>query len=416
MIRILKNIGLLATPRLQANGHLAASSNNGLELIPDAILAWQGSKISWIGRREDFTPQNHPPVETEFDARGSLVVPGLIDCHTHLAFAGWRKEEFRERILGKTYLEIAQGGGGIARTMRLTREASKKSLIKQCLGFLHEMTRLGVTTVECKSGYGLSVQDELKILEVYEELRTQQPLRIISTFLGAHTVPAEFRDKRSEYLDLLTKTLIPQVSDRKLATFCDVFIEKGAFSIEEAKHILETGKQHGLLPKLHVDQLHDGGGAYFAAEIGAVSADHLEHISADGIDALLKKGVVAVLLPLATLFAQQPALNARKLIDRGVSVAIATDFNPGTAPSYHLPLAMMLSCVLNRLTPEEALAAVTIQAAKALRVAHQIGSLEVGKEADFAVIEATDVCDWMYHYRENRCQLTVKAGQVVYSR
>lgn len=413
MTGVLKNISLLATPRLDAH---AASTHSNLELIPNALLAWRGTQISWVGKQADFSPEHHPPVAQELDAKGCLVVPGLIDCHTHLAFAGWRKEEFKQRILGKSYLEIAQEGGGIAQTMRLTREASKEHLLKRCLGFLTEMRQLGVTTVECKSGYGLSVTDELKLLEVYEELSTCQPLRIVSTFLGAHTIPAEYRNNRAEFLDLLTKTLIPQISTRKLASFCDVFVEQGAFSSEEARHILEIGKQHGLAPKLHVDQLHDGGGARLAAEVGAVSADHLEHISADGIAALREKDVVAVLLPLATLFTQQPALNARNLINQGVRVAVATDFNPGTAPSYHLPLAMMLSCVLNHLTPDEALAAVTIHAAKALQAEQHIGSLEVGKEADFCVIDATDVSDWLYHYRENRCQMTVKAGQIVYSK
>jgi imidazolonepropionase len=280
------------------------------------------------------------------------------------------------------------------------------------------MARLGVTTVECKSGYGLDRDNELKLLEVYRDLASSpsqpsQPIRLVSTFLGAHVVPAEYRDRRQAYIDLLCDDLIPEVARRNLASFCDVFVEETAFSVEEARAILRAGQAHGLRAKLHADQLHDGGGAALAAEVGAVSADHLEHVSDDGIARMREVGVVAVSLPIATLYLNAPPMPARRAIEAGVPVAVATDFNPGSAPSYHLPLALTLACTMQRMTPAETLKGATIYAARAIGLEQEIGSLEPGKSADFALIDAPDVTTWLYHFQANACAGTWVRGQRV---
>ncbi len=398
---VIRNIGTLATCRPDG-------SQDEIHTILDAAMAWTDGAIEWIGADSDL-PERYQDSET-WDARGGLVVPGLVDCHTHLAFGGWRGDEFEKRIGGTSYLDIAREGGGIRRTVGQTRNRSEEELVARSMVFLGEMGSLGVTTVECKSGYGLTTADELKLLSAYETLDRRQPLRIVPTFLGAHTIPPEYQEDRRAYVDLVRNEMIPAVGERSLARFCDVFVEDSAFTIDEARLIFDSAGAHGLRPRLHVDQLSDGGGAAFAAEIGAASADHLEFASDAGIAALAEAGVVAVSLPLAALYLQQPPLEARKLIEAGVRVAIASDFNPGSAPSYHLPLAMMLACTLEGMTPAEALKGTTIIAARSLGMDKEIGSLEVGKAADFALIDAPDVNHWLYHFRPNACRMTAVKG------
>ncbi len=402
----LRNIGLLATCR--GEGPQAA-----LHAIPAAALVWSGPLIAWAGAERDL-PDAYRAVPSE-DAGGALVVPGLVDCHTHLAFGGWRAGEFAERVLGRTYAEIAQAGGGIASTMRETRAASEDALLERARGFLDAMVRLGVTTVECKSGYGLNVEQELKLLRVYRRLAGESPVTIVPTLLGAHVVPPEYRDDRERYVSLLIEELIPAAARDGLAQACDVFVEGGAFTLDEARRILLAGKAAGLAPRLHADQLSDGGGAALAAEVGARSADHLEHVSADGIVALAESDVVAVSLPLASLYLRQAAMPARRLLDAGVAVAVATDFNPGSAPSYHLPLAMTLACILQGMTPAESLKGATLVAARALGLEATHGSLEAGRRADFAVIDAPDVEHWLYHFRPNACVRTVIGGTTAWA-
>jgi imidazolonepropionase len=272
------------------------------------------------------------------------------------------------------------------------------------------MLHLGVTTVECKSGYGLSEDAELKLLRVYRRLSQEHPTRIVPTFLGAHVVPPEFRENRDAYVSLLTERLIPLIAQQKLALCCDAFVEDSAFNIEEARRVLRAGQQAGLSARLHADQLTDSGGAALAAELSALSADHLECVSELGIRALASAGVVAVSLPLAALYLGQRPMPARRLIESGVAVAVATDFNPGTAPSYHLPLALTLACTSQRMTPAEALKGATIYAARAVGLEKQVGSIELGKAADFAVIDSPDVAHWLYHFRPNACVMTIAGG------
>jgi imidazolonepropionase len=402
-IHILENIGQLATCR-------AEGDQGEVHLIPDAALVWEGDTIQWVGPRQELSLYREAqPV----DAGGGLVIPGLIDCHTHLAFAGWRAEEFEQRIQGRSYLEIAEAGGGIAQTVRLTRTASEEDLVARCLRFLGEMRALGVTTVECKSGYGLDAESELKLLRVYRRLSEAQPVRLVPTFLGAHIIPAEYRRNRGAYVDLLVNELIPAVARDRLAVACDVFVEESAFTVEEARRILLAARGVGLATRMHADQLTSGGGAELAAEVGARSADHLECASDRGIAAMAAAGVVAVSLPLAALYLGQHPMRARRFIECEVSVAVATDFNPGSAPSFHLPLALTLACTLQRMTPAEALKGATCIAARALGLEDRLGSLEQGKGADFAVMNASDVNQWLYHFQANACRLSVIRGDVV---
>lgn len=402
---VLTDIGLLATPDPEVPGC-------AVRTVPDAALAWEGGRITWVGPRSGLPGAFAE--EPRHSAGGRLVIPGLVDCHTHLAFGGWRAEEFEPRLLGRSYLEIAQQGGGIRRTVTLTRAASEADLTARCVAHLQAMSALGVTTVECKSGYGLDLDSELKLLRVYRHLAGAQSLRIVPTLLAAHVVPAEYRDARDAYVALVCDRIIPEASRQRLASFCDVFVEDSAFYPAEARAIFEAGAAHGLRAKLHADQLSDGGGATLAAEVGAVSADHLEHASAHGIERMASAGVVAVSLPLATLYLRQTPLAARALLAAGVTVAVATDFNPGTAPSYHLPLAMMLACTLQRMTPAEAFCGATSSAAAALDLTGQCGALAPGFFADFAVIDAPDVDHWLYHFQANACVATWAGGHQVY--
>jgi imidazolonepropionase len=397
---VLRNIGVLARC-------LPSGPQSDIHLVPDAALAWEGETLRWAGPEAELPAELRSwPSEA---AGGRLVIPGLVDCHTHLAFAGWRSEEFALRLAGKSYLEIAAAGGGIASTVARTRAASTEELVARCRAHLAGMAALGVTTLEAKSGYGLNTEHELRLLRIYREL-SGGPQRIVPTLLAAHVVPAEYRADREAYLKLVSDEIIPAAAKQGLARFCDVFVEEAAFTPAEARRILTVAAQHGLRAKLHADQLSAGGGAELAGELGAVSADHLEQVSTAGIGRLLAGGVVAVSLPFASLYLGAAPMPARQLIGVGVPVAVATDFNPGTAPSYHLPFAMTLACTLQRMTPAEVLKGATILAAKAVGLEREVGSLEVGKSADFAVIDAESVEQWLYHLRPNACVRTVVRG------
>ncbi|MXX78902.1 MAG: imidazolonepropionase [Gemmatimonadales bacterium] len=401
-------------PRLANIGCLATCANpagqDDIGLIRDAALVWRDGTVRWAG------PAKALPAEYEAeparDAGGRLVIPGLVDAHTHLAFGGWRAGEFSDRIRGRDYLEIAAAAGGIASTVRATRALDEETLLARAHEFLSGMASLGITTVEAKSGYGLDLETELRLLRVYRRLGAMGPARIVATCLAAHVVPPEWAADREGYVRLVIERILPAVAGEGLAEFCDVFVEDGAFSVDEARRICERGSELGLRPKLHVDQLSDGGGAELAASLGAVSADHLEYVSEAGIEALAAASVVAVTLPLATLYLNQAPPPARALIDGRVAVAVATDFNPGTAPSWHLPFAMTLACARQRMTPAEVLKGATRYAARAVGREGKVGSLEPGAAADFAVIDAPDVEHWLYHLRPNACVATAVGGEI----
>lgn len=398
---VLRNIAQLATcPPGNPQGDAG--------LIGQAALAWLDGRIQWVGpyRELPVTFRSEPVIDCE----RRLVVPGLIDCHTHLCFGGWRGDEFEARLRGASYQEIAAAGGGIVRTVAATRGASAGDLKRKAGAALDAMLRLGVTTVECKSGYGLDETNELKQLEVYRRLDAEHAVDLVPTFLGAHVVPPEQREHRERYVDLLCDVLIPRVAQRRLARFCDVFVETGAFSVPEARRILTAARAHGLGLKVHADQLSSGGGAALAARMRAVSAEHLEYASDRDIAALAASGTVAVSLPLASLYLGERYLSARKMLAAGVAVAVATDFNPGSAPSYHLPLAMTLACLNQAMTPQEALMGATTVAARAVSLQEDRGSLLPGFRADLAVIDAPSLSRWLYHFVPNACVKVLKNG------
>lgn len=398
---VLRNIAQLATcPPGNAQGDAG--------LIDQAALAWLDGRIRWVGPYRELPAAFRS--EPVIDCERRLVVPGLIDCHTHLCFGGWRGDEFEARLQGASYQEIAAAGGGIVRTVAATRGASAGDLKRKAGAALDAMLRLGVTTVECKSGYGLDEASELKQLDVYRRLDAEQAVDLVPTFLGAHVVPPEQRQHRERYVDLLCDVLIPRVAQRRLARFCDVFVETGAFTVAEARRILTAARAHGLGLKVHADQLSSGGGAALAARMRAVSAEHLEYASDRDIAALAASGTVAVSLPLASLYLGERYLPARKMLAAGVAVAIATDFNPGSAPSYHLPLAMTLACLNQAMTPQEALMGVTTVAARAVSLQEDRGSLLPGFRADLALIDAPSLSHWLYHFVPNACVKVLKNG------
>lgn len=389
-----------------------------LGIIHNGAVAIRGEKILWIGTTKELPGELVLRKEgKEVDARGKVVLPGLIDSHTHLVFAGSRENEFEMRIQGLSYLEIAERGGGILSTVQATRRASFEELFLLGKKRLNRWLSMGVTTIEAKSGYGLSYEDELKILRVTRALQKEHPVEIVPTFLGAHTIPVEYRTKREEYLNLLIHELIPEIAREGLAQFCDVFCEEKAFSLEESRKILEAGKRYGLKPKIHADQLTPGGGAELAAEIGAYSADHLEYISPQGILLLAEKGVVAGLLPGCSFFLSMKRYPpAREMIEKGVHVALATDFNPGSSMTESLPLIMTMGCLLYRMTPSEVIRAVTLNAAKSIDREEEIGTLDPGKQADMVILDIPNYKYLPYHFGVNHTQYVIKKGKIVYQR
>ena len=408
----LKNISQLVTVAAQGSPASAGAAMRDLGILTDAGVLCRGGKIAWVGRMSDWRPENAPDV-AELDAAGKVVLPGFVDAHTHAMFAGSREAEFALRSGGATYQQIAEQGGGILNTMREVRKAEKKSLKRRTARYLNEMLRHGTTTVEIKSGYGLSPESEIKMLEAINELKNEEIIGVIPTFLGAHAVPPEFAGRAAEYVGLLVETMIPYAGKKRLAQFCDVFCEKGYFDVPGAERILAAGTAWGMKPKVHADELNAGGGAELAARAGAVSADHLEHVSPQGIAALRAAGVVAVLLPGVSFALGHGYAPARALIDGGVAVAVATDFNPGSCMSFSMPLMMTIACTQMHMTPEEALTAATLNGAAALGISASAGSIEPGKQADMLVADVPDYRFLAYHFGMNHISTTVKNGTIL---
>lgn len=391
---------------------------SGLGIIHQGAVGIKMGRVLWVGKTEEISGKLSLSRDgREVDGTGKVVMPGLIDAHTHLIFAGSRENEFEQRIQGLSYQEMAGRGGGILSTVEATRQASFDQLLSLGKRRLDRMLSKGVTTVEAKSGYGLSLQSEMKILRVMKALKESHPIDIVPTFLGAHTVPKEFREERAHYVDLLTEEMIPQVVQEGLAEFCDVFCEEKAFTLEESRRILETGKRYGLKPKIHADQLSSGGGAELAAEVDASSADHLEYASPEGIKKMAERGVTAVLLPGASFFLsmkQYPP--AREMIEQGVAVALATDLNPGSSMTEALPLMMTMGCTMYKLLPKEVIQGTTIHAARSMGRAKEIGSLEVGKQADLLVLDIPNYHYLPYHFGVDHVEYVIKKGKIVYHR
>jgi len=352
------------------------------------------------------------------DCRGQVVMPGFVDSHTHLVFAGSRVDDYEQRLRGHTYEEIAAAGGGIGLSARLLREASPRALAAQAAWFLEQMAAHGTTTVEVKTGYGLDVANEIKTLEVIRDLGKVSLLDLVPTLLAAHAVPPEYRAGRNggagAYVDLVCERLIPEVARRKLAEFVDCFCETIAFSLDDCRRVLATGQRHGLTPRIHAEQLSRTGAARLAIEMNAASADHLDHLTMRDLRALANSNVAAALVPGANFhLGLMHYPRGRQLIDAGAAVTLATDFNPGTSPTLNMQFVLALACDAMRFTPAEAISAATINAAYSLRRHHRCGSLEPGKLADLAVMAVDDYRKIPYYFGVNHCVLTVKRGRVI---
>ncbi|OAI48090.1 imidazolonepropionase [Planctomycetaceae bacterium SCGC AG-212-F19] len=382
-----------------------------LRIIQDGAVLIRGERIAWVGPTAALPPVS--PAVRVLDVSGKVVLPGLVDSHTHLIFAGARADEFEHRLQGKSYQEIAAAGGGINATVKRVRQASKEELKALARPRLHRLLNFGVTTAEAKSGYGLSLADELKSLEAIAELNAAGPVELVPTFLGAHAVPPEFASNRSGYVRLVVEQMLPEIARSRLAEFCDVFCETGVFSLEESDCILREASRHGLKLKVHADELTPLGGAELAARLGAVSADHLLCITDRGVDALAASGTVATLLPGTAFFLGVPYAPARRLIERGVAVALASDCNPGTCPTENLPLVGSMACTQMKMMPAEVVAALTLNAAAAVGRADVIGSIEEGKQADLAIFAVPDYRQIFYHFGVNHVWRVIKRGRVV---
>jgi len=409
---IIKNAGELLT--------LSSSfkEDSGLGMIQDGAVAIKEGRIFWVGKAGEVSKKFFLDRDSrEIDAAGKVVMPGLIDAHTHLIFAGSRENEFEQRIQGLSYQEIEGRGGGILSTVEATRHSSFDELFSLGKRRLDRMLCKGVTTLEAKSGYGLSLRDEMKILKVMKALRESHLIDIVPTFLGAHTFPKEFRENRAHYMGLLIEEMIPQVAQERLAEFCDVFCEEKAFTLEESKKILEAGKRYGLKPKIHADQLSPGGGAELAAEVNACSADHLEYVSQEGINKMAEKRVTAVLLPGASFFLSMKRYPpAREMIERGVAVSLATDLNPGSSMTESLPMMMTMGCTMFKMIPREVIQATTIHAARSMGREKEIGSLDAGKQADLLVLDIPNYRYLPYHFGVDHVEYVIKKGEIAYHR
>ena len=382
-------------------------------IIADGALVTRDGLIDWIGTTAHLPPL--PPDVEIIDAAGQVVLPGFVDCHTHLIFAGSREDEFEDRLQGCTYQQIAARGGGINATVRRVRAASKEDLKALARPRLQRLLQHGVTTVEVKSGYGLSLAHEIKCLEVIADLNAEGPLELVPTFLGAHAVPPEYQADRDGYLRLLLDDMLPEVARCGLAEFCDVFCETGVFSLDESRQILTRARDLGLGLKVHADELTPLGGAELAAQLGAASADHLLCVSDAGIDALAESGTVATLLPGTAFFLGMPYAPARRLIERGAAVALASDCNPGTCPTENLPLVGAMACTQMKMLPAEAVNALTLNAAAALRRSDRLGSLEPGKQADIVICDVPDYRHLFYHFGINHVSRVIKRGRMVHT-
>lgn len=384
-------------------------------MIEHGALVYEGQTILWVGHESNLAKQfADAQFEEVIDAEGKLVTPGLVDPHTHPLFAATREDEFYMRNAGKTYMEIAEAGGGIRNSARRLRQADDDTLYKNGIRFLNRMLRSGTTTAEAKSGYGLSTESEVKSLEVIQRLNRAHPIDLVPTFLGAHEFPDEYRSDREGYVRLLIDEMIPMVAKRKLAKYCDIFTEAGVFDIEQSRRIMSAAKQHGFQLKFHADELKSVGGAELAAELGAVSADHLVYASDEGIARMAEADTIAVFLPSTTFFlGHREYAPARKMISAGVAVALATDFNPGSSCNTSLQATMTIAAIYLKMTPEEILNAVTFNSACAVGMQDQVGSLQKGKFADFVLWDAENFKQLPYFFAQNPVTSVYKRGQRV---
>jgi imidazolonepropionase len=411
---LLTNVSEVATPR--GSSPLSGAEQGRVARIHDAEVYCRDGRIAFAStageRRRELGELASVP---RFDARGGTVVPGFVDAHTHLPWAGSRETEFAQRLAGKTYLEIAAEGGGILSTVRATRAASEDELVANTRRRLDRMLAHGTTTAEAKSGYGLRLEDELKQLRAIRAAAADHPVDLVATLLAAHEFPPEYRDDRQAWVERIAEEIVPAVAAAGLARFCDVFCEHGVFDVGQSRRVLLSGAEHGLLPRLHADEFVDSGGAGLAAEIGAVSADHLVAVSPPGIEAMAAAGVLAVLLPGVAFFLMKDDFApARRLIAAGVPVVLATDCNPGSSHTESLPFIVQLAVFEMKMTIEECLTAVTLNAACLLGLGGEAGTVEAGRRADLVVLDAPNLLHLGYHVGINPVRTVIKGGRVVH--
>ena len=404
---LLTNIGMLATPL--GKGPKSGSEQGEIQILKDAWVLCEDGVIAQVGTGPAPAAADAQVV----DAQGSLVTPGLVDAHTHLIFGGWRQNELGLKLHGKTYLEIQNAGGGIQSTTNATRKATEEELTAKAAKALDEMMSFGVTTCEAKSGYGLALEHELKQLRAIRRLQEEHPMDVVATFMGAHLVPAEYKNDREAYVRLVCEEMMPAVKEQGIARFCDVFCEADTFTVEESRRILEAGLKYGLRSKIHADEIEAIGGSQLAGEIGAISAEHLIVCPPEGIASMARGGVIACLLPATSFNLGSTFAPARDMVTAGVPVAMATDFNPGSCPCLNLQFVINLGCLKYKLTPEEVLTAVTLNGAAAIDMADKVGSVEPGKQADLVIWDAPDLDYICYRVGSNLTRHVIKKGAVV---
>ncbi|NLM43835.1 MAG: imidazolonepropionase [Clostridiales bacterium] len=387
-----------------------------LHIIEDGAVVIEEGIIKAVGKTEEILEKYDERDFQVIDASNKAVLPGFVDSHTHFVFGGYRAEEFSWRLRGDSYMEIMQKGGGIVNTVKATREASFEELMSTGLKRLDSMLSFGVTTVEGKSGYGLDLETEIKQLKVMDELDKIHPLDIVKTFMGAHATPVEFKGKTDDYVEFIIENVMPEIAEQKLAEFSDVFCEKNVFSIEQTRRIQEKAKELGFKIKLHADEIVQFGGAELAAQLGAVSADHLLQVSEKGIKDMANSGVVATLLPCTAFSLKESFAPGRKMIDNGCAVALATDFNPGSCFCESIPLVIALATLQMNIKTEEAITAFTINAAAALDRANEIGSIDPGKKGDILILEFPSYKFIPYHIGVSTVEKVIKNGTIVFDK
>ena len=409
MPTLIHNIGTLQTP-LGSFPHAGAAQGENRKYHNAAVLC-EGGIIRAV-YENGALPEVGADTQT-IDAQGRLVTPGLIDAHTHLVFGGWRQNEIPLKLKGAGYLDILRAGGGILSTVRATRKASEEELFEKSRAFLDEMLAQGVTTAELKSGYGLDKETELKQLRAIKRLNEAHPMDAVATYLGAHAIPKEYRGKSGEYIDFIISDVLPEIKRQSLAEFCDVFLETGVFGVEESRRLLTAAREMGFGLKIHADEIDELGGSLLAGELGAVSAEHLIATGERGMEALARGGVIAALLPCTSLYLNKSFARARDMIAHGIPVAVATDFNPGSCPSLNIGLCMTMAYLKYRMTPEEILSSVTVNAACAVNRGGSTGTIEPGKQADMVIWNAEDMEMLCYRMGSNLAGTVIKNGAIV---
>ncbi len=413
---LLTNIGQVATLAGYSEAPKTGAQMSDVSIVENGAIAIKDGRILAVGATDEVLAQvTEEPRLPEIEFPGMLATPGFIDSHTHLAFGGSRENDFAMKLAGKSYLEILESGGGILNTLRSTRAASQSELVRNAFSFAEGMLSMGSTTIEAKSGYGLDTSNELKMLKAVADLREKLPINLVSTFLGAHAIPPEYEGRTDAYVDLVIDEMIPAVTEQGLAEFCDVFCEQGVFDIEQSRNILLAAKRQGLKLKVHADEIVQLGGASLAAEVGAVSADHLLMASDDGLESMLKAGTIATLLPATAFSLDTKYADARKMIEMGLPVALATDFNPNCA-NESIFFTIALSCYKMKMTPREALSAVTINAAHALDRGNTHGSIEVGKAADILILDCPNPEYLTWRFGVDLVHTVISNGEVVHSK